>query len=493
MSRRPTLARGPAATLSRGVPGPARPLDVNGEQLLGVLWKRRLTLALTFLATLGAAAAVTFTLPKAYTTVAYVWVSATETPDSDFEATQLTQVLTRTYAELLDTRNMAEEVAERLPFEASPTSLQGAVEVAAPEQSQLLAIEAESSSPRRAQRIANSYAAVLVDRARDLTVRGATNSRVTLAEPAPLVTSPSRPQPFLYLLVGAFVAAFAAAAAGLLRERFDQRIQVDSATTELLGLPILGRIPRSSASAAMALVRQSDSPTARSSEEAFRLLVVNLTFVSLGRRPTTLAVVSANQGEGKSTCSANIARAAAGIGSDVLLVDGDLRKPSLTTQLAAGLPSSGGFSNLLLGAGDLSEAAIEIFRTVRFVPAGPLPPNPTALLGPDLLGSFENAVRDQFDLVVYDTPPLAIGADASLIAGQAQGTILVVDASRARRDSVVQAVTQLERAQAKVLGVVLNRAREAPRSYYYDDSNGSAAPGARRRRLRDRRMATRKR
>lgn len=468
--------------MGRGVTGRVRGRDVNGEQLLGVLWKRRLTLVITFLATLGAAAAVTFTLPKAYTTVAYVWVSASETPESDFEATQLSQVLTRTYAELLQSRNVAQAVAERLPFETSPESLQGAVDVSSPNQSQLLAIQATGETPARARQIADTYASVFVARARDFGARGATNSRVTLVERAPLVDDPSRPRPVLYLLAGAFVAAFAGIAAALLRERLDQRIHVDSSSTEVLGLPILGRIPSSAASATTALVRESLSRSERSSEEAFRLLVANLWFVSLGRRPSTLAVVSANEAEGKSTCCANIARAGAGIGANVLLVDGDMRRPSLSAQLGDGEVPGAGFSNLLLRAGDLGEAAAEIFPTVHFVPAGPLPPNPTALLGPDLLTPFNEAALERFDFVLYDTPPLAIGADASLIAGNAEGTILVVDASRTRRDALVQAIAQLERSRAKVLGVVLNRVRDAPRSYYYAADPGTRSARRRRRR-----------
>src|SRR5687768_6735180 len=134
------------------------------DQLAAIVWKRKVTFVVTFLLVLGGAAAVTFMLPKVYRTGAYLYVTAGRQAASDFEQVQTNQVITRTVAELLQTRNTADDVASRLPFKGTGRNLQTTVEVELIAQSQLITVTAEASSPRRAQIIANTYARTFIDR-----------------------------------------------------------------------------------------------------------------------------------------------------------------------------------------------------------------------------------------------------------------------------------------------------------------------------------------
>lgn len=444
--------------------------------VLAILWRRRLTFVLTFVATLGAAAAVTFSLDKVYSTTAYIAVSLQRETTSDFEATQAIETITKTFAELLQNRNTAERVSQRLAFPTSTDEMLDSTEISAVPETQLIAITASADAAERAQVIANTYAGTFIAEARELTRLSGISGNATLAAAAPSRPSPVRPQPVLYLVIGAVIAAVAGGAAALLHHRLDQRLQIEESDTEVLGLPVLARIPRRP-SAEIAGLARGDAPGGRKGRgvaESFRLLFVNLAFANLGERPATIAVVSSTPQEGKSTCSVSIARAATERGLATLLIDADLRRPSLTEKLGGDVEHRhGGLSSLLVRPTmSLDEVIVDVAvdgRSMGLMPSGPVPPNPAALLGSTRLLEVHERAQRAYELVVYDTPPLSVGADASLLASTAEGVILVVDHRNTRRTEMMQAVEQLRRAGANILGVVVNRApnvRSGAYGYY---------------------------
>jgi capsular exopolysaccharide synthesis family protein len=451
------------------------------QSVLPVLWRRRLTFVLTFIATLGATAAVTFSLEKVYSTTAYIAVSLQRETSSDFEATQAIETITKTFAELLQSRNTAERVSQRLPFPSSTDGTLGSTDISVVPDTQLIAITASANAAERAQVIANTYAGTFIIEARELTRLNGISGNATLAAAAPSKPSPVRPQPVLYLMIGAIIAAVAGAAAALLHHRLDQRLDIDERDMEVLGLPILARIPRRPSAEIAGLLR-GNAPEGRRGHgvaEAFRLLFVNLSFANLGERPATIAVVSSTSQEGKSTCSVSIARAATELGLATLLVDADLRRPSLTEKLGGDVEHRyGGLSNLLVrSAMSLTEGLVDVpvgGGSMTLMPSGPVPPNPAALLASDRLLEVHQRVQRAYELVVYDTPPLSVGADASLVASAAEGVILVMDHRNTRRTEVAQSLEQLRRARANILGVVVNRAPNV-RSSAYDYYDAAAA------------------
>ncbi len=442
---------------------------LSADQVLLILWKRKWTFLLTLVLVVAGSAAVTAYMSKRYEASSYLLVASVRTAASDFEATQTNQVLSKTYAELLQTRNTAEAVSERLRFAVGATDLQAVVEVQPITQSQLIRIRAEAGSAEQAQTIANTYAETFVDRVESLDPAGENSVRITLAEPAVLEPSAIRPRPKLYLALGIVLGCFAAAGASLLRNRLDQRVEITADAIDVVGIPVLGRIPRGA---------RRDKEFHRHAD-AFRLVLANLTFTNLGVRPRTIAVVSPSESDGKTTCALNIARSAAEIGTRVLLVDGDLRRGGLTTMLHERFDGTEpGLSNLLLSPSGISSAlTAHGDASLAVVSAGPTPPNPAALLGSRGLTEFEQAARDLFELVVFDTPPLLIGPDASLIATKTEGVVLIVDATRTRRTALTQAVDQLRRTQANILGVIVNRAGEVTSSYYDAARNGRSVRG----------------
>jgi capsular exopolysaccharide synthesis family protein len=414
----------------------------------GVLWRRRWVALAAFVAVLLGVGAVTASLSKVYETTAYMLVNPAKPAASDFEQTQVSQALVTTYARLLESQNLADEVSRRLgdEFEGNPRT---AIAVEAVPDSQLLTITGEAETPQAAQKLTNAYTEVFQERIGELSSAEAAGGKASVAEPATLPTAAVRPRPKLYLAIGAVLAALAAVGVALLAQRIDRRLHVTDDMTEVLGLPIIGRVPQGLG---------AGDRESRAAAEAFRLLLANLTFANMGQRPRTVAVVSSAEQEGKSTTTLSLARAAGELGTATLIVEADLRRPSLSAKAGAWVGERLGLSSLLVHRGSLEEATWPVPGTsVDLLPSGPLPPNPAALLGSPALRELDEEARDRYSLVLYDTPPLSVSADAPLVWAIADGVVLVVDARRTRRAPAAQAVEQLRRAQANILGVVVNR------------------------------------
>lgn len=451
---------------------------MRADELLQVLWKRKWIAAITFAVVMAAAAAVTFSLPKVYSSTTLLWVNPKTQGGSDFEATQTSQVLSKSFAELLQTSSVAASVARRLPFEASPQEIAGAVQVQPLSESQLLQIESESSTPERARLIGQEYAAVFIVRAQQLRDAEVTSSRVSVADPPSTATSPTRPKPKLYLLVAGLLALVAGVVVALLRERLDQRLRVELSTTELFDLPIIGHIPTLSRGGEGEFTQEDGTFDLRATtaEDAFRVLLTNLAFLHEGREPATVVVTSPHEGEGKSTCAASLAQAGVSLGLRTLVVDGDLRRPSLARMFGADASGREGLSSYLVRPERLDQLLVTAPGMPPLVASGPTPPNSTALLRSPAFSRFDSEAREAFELVVYDTPPLSTGSDALLVAAKAEAVVLVVDANKTRRAAVLRSIDQLGRAHAKVSGLVVNRLSHEERNTYHRPGTGGRTP-----------------
>lgn len=445
---------------------------LTADQLLLTLWRRKVTFLLTLVLTLGAIAAVTYTQPKVYASAAYILVGSTGPAGSDYEATQTNQVVLKTYAELLQTRSVSGAVATALPFPISPSAIEQAVAVTPITQSQLIRIAAEAGDPGRAEVLANTYAEVFVQRAGRLSESTGGTVSATVADRAVREEQPVRPRPRLYLSIGAVIAALLAAGVAIVRERFDQRLKIDAGANELFGLPILARITEQSPASLRNLKRLDGEARPDSLlSESFNLLLTNLVFAGLGTtQAKSIAVVSAGEGEGKSTCCLGLARAAAGLNLDVLLVDGDLRRRQLSALLGLADDEGQGFSSVLAagpGRWNPGELSHPVAERLRVLAAGRPVDQPSALLSGSMT-AFERRAVQAYSVVLFDTPPVVVGADASLIAAATEEVLLVVNVRAARRSSLQQTIDQLRRVNANLVGVVLNRTdpSSGPQAYY---------------------------
>ena len=445
----------------------------SADQVLGVVWRRRLTFILMFVWVLVSVAVVTYSLPKTYSTSAYLVISSKKPSTSAFEAQQVSQVDTQTAAELLQTRNTANLVASQLPYSASGKDLQSRVDVSPIAQTQLVSITAHETSPRRAQELANTYPTAFIN------AGSLSFARLSLGESAPLISDPTSPRPRLYLLIGGLLALVAATGGALVRDRLDRTVRIDEFATELLGLPILARVPerRRLVPGKSTVATQQDLGFV----ESFHWVFANLALVSDRKRPASIAVVSAGDQEGKSTVCVAMAKAAQEIlTGGVLVVDGDMRRPVLAERFGVAMVVERGLSDFLRRGMEPRarvshrRRGLDGFVTelpdsgIRLLASGPLPPNPPTLLGFSALDEFMVEARRLYEFVIFDTPPVSVGADASLIAVHTDGAVLVVDQGSSRRPSLEWSLEQLRRANVNVLGVIVNRVSRLGTLAYYD-------------------------
>lgn len=198
--------------------------------------------------------------------------------------------------------------------------------------------------------------------------------------------------------------------------------------------------------------------------EAYRQLRTNIQFSSLDNPVRTLLVTSTGPEEGKTTTLANLAVTVAQTGSRVTLVDCDLRKPTIHELF--GLSAGPGLTDMLLGAEDVpyQDCGIE---NLRIITAGPLPPNPSEMLGSRRMGDVINRLKSEADMVLFDTPPVVIVTDAAVLATRVDGVLLVVSAGKTRRELAQRAKGLLDKVNAPLLGVVLNNVKYEPKIHHY--------------------------
>jgi capsular exopolysaccharide synthesis family protein len=188
--------------------------------------------------------------------------------------------------------------------------------------------------------------------------------------------------------------------------------------------------------------------------------------------PRVLLVTSASAAEGKTTTALAVATTFARIGLRTLLIDGDLRDPSLHKILAR--DNGVGLSNLLAGGPELTPALQPTDQlNLTFLACGPLPPNPSELLGSDKMRAFLDAAREHFDLVVIDGPPVLGLADAPLLSNMADGTTFIVSAGSTKREVAKSALKRLRLVDARLVGVVLTKFDMKKAGYRYGHSYGS--------------------
>ena len=216
----------------------------------------------------------------------------------------------------------------------------------------------------------------------------------------------------------------------------------------------------------LVVVTQPRSPMA----EAFRALATDLRFSGAGRQLKSLVVTSAGPGEGKSLVAANLAAAFAQAGRSVILVDADMRRPTVYKRL--NLPNSVGLSSLIIAENATDPAVMERFLqqgpapSLRILTSGPIPPNPAELLSLPWAPDVFEALESQADLVIWDTPPALTVTDAVILAERVDATLQVVRAGHTRRDLIVKTREALTRVGANVLPPVLNRVRARDVGYY---------------------------
>jgi capsular exopolysaccharide synthesis family protein len=200
--------------------------------------------------------------------------------------------------------------------------------------------------------------------------------------------------------------------------------------------------------------------------EQYRTVRTNVQFASVDNPIHSMIVTSSGPSEGKSTTTANLAIVYAQQGKKVLLIDADLRKP--TIHYTFRLDNLRGLSNVLVGERSLEEVVHESdVPNLDVISCGPIPPNPSELLGSQKMRSMLEYAKEKYDIIIFDTPPVLAVTDAQILANFVDGSILVIRSGHTEIEAATKAKEALEPAQAKLLGTVLNGREKTASNYYY--------------------------
>jgi polysaccharide biosynthesis transport protein len=429
------------------------------------------------------------------------------------------QAQRNTNLRLVQLGDVAAKTASRIGHGLTKGEVAGALSVSAQGESNIVDVSATASSPALAARVANAYTKQFVAEQQNsnhayyayalrvvnkqlaalprkeragsagLALRGRAqslgvlaelrNGSVQIAQAAALPTSPSSPRVSRNTSLGAVLGLLLGLGVAFLLERLDRRIREPEDLQAIYGLPLLGVVPESAALSRSARTHRSARGKKRAKEalppaeeEAFQLIRAHLRYFNIDRELRTVLVASAAARDGKTTIALHLASAAARMGSVVLLVEADLRHPTLAEQLD--LQPGPGLSDVLIGDVSLwsatqlvdleSRSADGNGRQMRFgermldvLAAGaPLPPNPGVLIESHAMQAVLQQARSTYDIVVIDTPPLAAVPDAFPLLSQVDGVIIVGRGGRNRRDVAERLHETLTHARAPLLGVVAN-------------------------------------
>ena len=200
--------------------------------------------------------------------------------------------------------------------------------------------------------------------------------------------------------------------------------------------------------------------------EQYRTVRTNIEYTAIDKDMKSILITSATPGDGKSTTASNLAIVFAQQGKKVLLVDADLRKPTIHKKF--GVHNHIGLSSVIMKKQAVEEAIIETsVENLSILTSGPIPPNPAELLTSKAMGNLLGKLYQEFDVVILDSPPVLAVADAQILSKHADGVVLVVSSGQTETEQGKKAKQALISANAHLLGVVLNNKKQAKNDYYY--------------------------
>lgn len=432
--------------------------------------------------------------PKVYAASSSGYVTVGESGTVDvLSGSTAAKERARSYAAIVSSEAVAQKIKQNTPELSLTTGqIRSSITAAAGENAALITVSAKASSPKNAQLLANGALQATADYIKEIeqnpgNAQALVNGENTGASPTggntvrviplnnasvnPPLVAPNYQQ---NVLVGAAAGLALVYLAIFLRRALDQRIRTRDDATKATGASILGVLPVSDDLNEENIVKgNTDDHIA---QESIRQLRTNLRFVNVDTPPRSFIVTSAVPGEGKSTVSLSLARAMADAGSPVILIDADLRRPTVAKKLK--LDAKVGLTQVLAGQVEIANAVHQLGDSNLFVlPAGRIPPNPSELLGSDKMRQLINELSEEF-IVVVDVPPLLPVTDASLLSHSVDGVILVGSIGRSHREQMTEAASILKKVNANLFGMVLNRApRKGLGNSYYGFGYASAYVG----------------
>lgn len=414
------------------------------------IWVAGLVLGIT------AALLVNVLAPKSYTASAtsFVTVAAPEVAaTAPFQNSQFVVQRVKSYVILIRSARVLEPVVQEVAPDLTVPELRAKASATSPLETSVIQVSVVDRDPALARDLANALSKRLAQVVTELeTPAGSdqTQVRIDLTNPAETPGAPSFPAVKLNLALGALFGLGLGLVGAVLRQQLDRRIKTRDDIREVAGTSPLGVSLRDSSLRRHPVLDRNKIVGI----EAFRTIRTGLRFATVDSRLQHFAITSSVASEGKSVLACNLAVSWAVSGASVCLVECDLRRPEITHYL--GLEGAVGLSDVLVGEAVLNDVLMGWNRgLISVLPAGSLPPDPTALLDSAAMRALVTTLKSSFDVVIYDTPPVLAVADALVMSEQLDGAILLVRSGRTTRDQLGRALDTLSKAKVNLLGTVL--------------------------------------
>jgi succinoglycan biosynthesis transport protein ExoP len=445
---------------------------------LQILRRRWLSALVVTLLVFLAVMVVTLSMTKKYTATTKLFFGV----QGAVSATGLAQGSTyaekqmASYAQVATSPLLLDSVIRKLGLQTTATELARSVSATVPTDTVIIEIGATSTDPALAAKIANSIGDELPNVVEALAPPQSNGSQVikaTTLERAEVPQEPSSPNILRNSMIGFVLALVLGVSIAFLRHILDTKVRSESDVRALTDSPVLGVVSYAEEMPRHPVILRDQPASAPS--EAVRRLRTNLQFIDVARRPRSIVVTSSIPGEGKSTIALNLAVSLADAGARVLLVDADLRRPSIADY--TGVEGAAGLTTVLIGRARGTDVVQSWGDgTLDIMPSGPLPPNPSELLGSPAMVALLEQLTSSYDMVLLDSPPTLPVADAAVLSKLAGGALVIVGTDRIHRAQLLSALESLHTAGAHIFGVVINKvSRRDAGSYGYDDAYGSRA------------------
>ncbi len=376
-----------------------------------------------------------------------------------YQANQYALSKIESYTRLLTSDRLAQLLVDEGGLDLSPADVARRISASSDLNTVLLTATISDTSTDRCLAIAKSIATEfgpLIDQLDNRTSKDANGSTVKLnvVSGPSLNPAPVSPRVTLNYGLGLLAGLIVGVALAVLRALLDTTVRSVVALQGLTELPVLGAVPLESSGKKRTPILTADQMRSIRAE-SYRQIRTNLQFMDLENPIQVLVVASSVGGEGKSTTAVNLAIVTAETGRQVLLIDGDMRRPRISEYL--GIERSVGLSNVLVGQVAVDDV-LQSWGTdgLMILPCGSIPPNPSELLGSHQMADLLSDLRIKFDFIIIDTPPLLPVTDAAVTSATADGTIVVVRYGKTSRTQVSGALQSLETVDARTLGCVLS-------------------------------------
>ncbi len=498
---------------------PRSAATVSPFELLAVVWRRKLIVAIVFVLAVAVAIVLSEREQKQYAATSQLvfrdpgFTAALFGGTNLFEPSQDPKRDLQTNVNVVSSRAVALQAQQELRTKESVSSLLNSINVQPSTDSDVVSIKATRSSPQSAAAVANAFADSYItyrrntDRAAVVNAENLVNQSIqTTTDPveksrlenslrqlkeleavqtgnAEVIAraqpddNPVSPRPKRNAILAGLLGLLFGAGLALLMDFLDRRVKsVDDFERAYSGYPVIATVPRSSAAATASI------DLAGPAGEAYRMLREGLRFLDPDGLARCFLIASAMESEGKSTVAVNLSKSLAAIGQRVILLEADMRRPTAAALLGVE-PQTAGLSNLLVSDGYLDGYLIDIYGDgcLRVLPSGTLPPSPADLLRSSRLPEVLAAARESADVVIIDPPPLLPVSDTRVVLQMEEidGVVVVGRVGVTRRDRAREAQRVLDQSGRRVFGLVITGGPSAGHSSYYDTISSASLPKGR--------------